>query len=141
MTEKEKWELLHEIVCRYINNSEIEYSERETASKEIIPYIEQFESKENAKIVPAFQAMVFDTPSVFKPGDAVYSFETEDYFPALFIMPDNYNGERDFIPAVLMVDNGSGFIITNSKTLYHNDCCKYRYATDEEKKLFKRYGY
>ena len=141
MTEKEKWELLHEIVCRYINNSEIDYSERETTSKEIIPYIEQFEPKENSKVVPVFQPMVFDTPSVFKPGDAVYSFENDDVYAALFIMPDDYKGEMDFKPKCLMINDGCAFIQCEPEALTHEPGYTYRYATDEEKKLFNRYGY
>lgn len=141
MDEREKWNLLHEIVCAYINDPKIEYSKRESASKEIIPYIEQFEPKENGKIVPVFEAKVFNTPCGFKPCDVVYSFENDDAFPALFIMPDDYKGEMDFKPKCLMINSGCGFIQCEPEVLTHEPGYTYRYATDEEKILIKRCKY
>ena len=42
---KELSELLHVVICRFINNPDIPYSDREKVSKKIIPYVEKLEKQ------------------------------------------------------------------------------------------------
>lgn len=46
---KELSELLHKVVCKFINSPDIPYSEREEVSKKIIPYVEQLEKQGEQK--------------------------------------------------------------------------------------------
>lgn len=43
--DKELSELLHIVICRYINDPDISYPERENVSKKIIPYVERLEKQ------------------------------------------------------------------------------------------------
>lgn len=75
---KELSELLHKVVCKFINSPDIPYSEREEVSKKIIPYVEQLEKQgeqkpfdyENANI-PQKDFAPKAEPK-FKVGDWVY---------------------------------------------------------------------
>ena len=49
--DKELSELLHIVICRYINDPDISYSERENVSKKILPYIELLEKQGKQKPV------------------------------------------------------------------------------------------
>jgi hypothetical protein len=46
---KELSELLHKVICRFINDPNIPYTEREKVSMEIIPYVERIEKQGEQK--------------------------------------------------------------------------------------------
>jgi len=63
---KELSELLHKVICRFINDPDIPYSDREKVSMEVFPYVERLEKQCEQK--PADKV-----ESKFKVGDWVVS--------------------------------------------------------------------
>jgi len=54
--DKELSELLHIVICRYINDPDISYPERENVSKKILPYVELLEKQgQHAKFINNIQ--------------------------------------------------------------------------------------
>ena len=47
--DKELSELLHVVICRYVNDQNISYIERENVSKKIFPYVELLEKQGEKK--------------------------------------------------------------------------------------------
>lgn len=51
--DKELSKLLHVVICRYINDPNISYSERENVSKKILPYVELLEKQGEQNLIMA----------------------------------------------------------------------------------------
>ena len=58
--DKELSELLHIVICRYVNDPDISYIERENVSKKIFPYVELLEKQGEQKFMPQEYADAFD---------------------------------------------------------------------------------
>lgn len=73
----------------------------------------------------------------FKAGDICYAYETSDYYPSIFRMPEGYNGEDcircDYI--VLKTDGSANEVSIQDCFCIDADMV-FRLATDEEVKIF-----
>lgn len=140
MTDKEKQELLHRVVCYYINNPEIPYEQRKPVSEEIVPYVEELQKVYHSKILEDEGMRLFTNMDNFNAGDIVCSVESVDYYQSVFELPEDFDPEGSFNPGPYLVDYGEGYELVSDDDvlLYHEDGIYYRYATEEERKLLNK---
>ena len=110
--DKEMSELLHIVICRYINDPDISYPERENVSKKILPYVELLEkqgeqkpawSKEDEEIVEALNDYVKNLNILFseiKIGDKdilskEFREKVQSWLKTLKPQPKQYWSEED----------------------------------------------
>ena len=58
--DKELSELLHIVICRYVNDPDISYIERRNVSKKIFPYVELLEKRGEQNLVPDWMPKFLD---------------------------------------------------------------------------------
>lgn len=74
--------LLNEVVCRFINNPDIPYSERDEVSKKIVPYVERLEHREEESPI------INKSVRKFKPGDFIIQQITNGTFTGQIVSID-----------------------------------------------------
>ena len=74
--------LLHEVVCHFISNPDIPYSERDEVSKKIVPYVERLEHREEESPI------INKSVRKFKPGDFIIQQITNRTFTGQIVSID-----------------------------------------------------
>jgi hypothetical protein len=74
--------LLNKVVCRFINNPDIPYSERDEVSKKIVPYVERLEHREEESPI------INKSVRKFKPGDFIIQQITNGTFTGQIVSID-----------------------------------------------------
>ena len=79
--DEELSKLLNKVVCRFINNPDIPYSERDEVSKKIVPYVERLEQQDAQHSDIRFKCK-------FKPGDFIIQQITNGTFTGQIVSID-----------------------------------------------------
>jgi hypothetical protein len=79
--DEELSKLLEKVVCRFINNPDIPYSERDEVSKKIVPYVERLEQQDAQHSDIRFKCK-------FKPGDFIIQQITNGTFTGQIVSID-----------------------------------------------------
>lgn len=80
--DEELSKLLEKVVCRFINNPDIPYSERDEVSKKIVPYVERLEHREEESPI------INKSIRKFKPGDFIIQQITNGTFTGQIVSID-----------------------------------------------------
>lgn len=125
---KELSELLHEVICRFINDSDIPYSDREKVSMKLLPYVELLEKQGEQKpnIVP-----------IFKVGDIIKNKKNGDTVKVVQILSDSYcylgwDGVATIHSDFLISDQGNWELVEQKPT---KDSAKVSESSTEEKDM------
>ena len=137
MTDKEKQELLHRVVCYYINNPEIPYEQRKPVSEEIVPYVEDLIRKAEFTTLEECEVKLYRNLWQFKPGDIVCSLADDNYFQSVFMIPEDFDPDETFNPGPFLIDRGFGYEATEGEGICHENGMVYRYANKVERDMMK----
>ena len=75
---KELSELLHKVICRFINDLDIPYSDRKKVSMEIVPYVERIEKQGEQKPADKVEPKFKDGDWVTSDGESVFHVKIDN---------------------------------------------------------------